>query len=81
MAQLLAAELAKIPQITITQNVEANAVFATLPPESIPIIQEKYYFYVWNEESFEVRLMTSFDTTKKDVKNFVKAIKEVVALN
>jgi threonine aldolase len=79
MAQFLAAELAKIPQITITQNVEANAVFATLPPEAIPTIQEKYYFYIWNEESSEARFMTSFDTTKNDVKNFVKAVKEALA--
>ncbi len=76
MAQVLAKELEKIPAITITQNVEANAVFAIIPKAVIPAIQEKYYFYVWNEETSETRLMTSFDTTKKDVKNFVNAIKE-----
>ncbi len=78
MAKLLAQEVEKIPQITITQKVEANAVFATVPKEVIPAIQEKYYFYIWNNETSEVRWMTSFDTTKKDVKNFVKAIKEAL---
>lgn len=78
MAQLIAKELEKIPQITIMQKVEANVVFATIPKEAIPAIQEKYYFYVWNEETSEARLMTSFDTTRKDVKNFVNAIKEAL---
>jgi threonine aldolase len=78
MAQLLASELEKIPEFTITQKVEANGVFGIMPPEAIPAVQEKYTFYVWNEQKSEVRLMTSFDTTKKDVKNFVKAVKEAI---
>ncbi len=78
MAQLLANELGKIPDITITQKVEANAVFGVMPPDVIPVVQEQYTFYVWNEQTSEVRLMTSFDTTKKDVKNFVKAVKETL---
>ncbi len=75
MAQLLARKLEKIPESTLTQKVEANSVFATFPPESIPTIQEKFYFYVWNESNSEVRLMTAFDTTKKDINNFINAIK------
>ncbi|GAK55061.1 aromatic amino acid beta-eliminating lyase/threonine aldolase [Candidatus Vecturithrix granuli] len=78
MAQLLASELEKIPTISITQKVQANAVFAIFPKEIIPTVQEKYYFYVWNEHSSEVRLMTSFDTTKKEVKGFVEAIKDTL---
>jgi len=78
MAKLLAQEVEKIPQITITQKVEANAVFAIVPKEVIPAIQEKYHFYIWNNEISEVRWMTSFDTTKKDVRSFVKAIKEAL---
>lgn len=78
MAKLLAQEVEKIPQITITQKVEANAVFATVPKKAIPVVQKKYHFYIWNDEISEVRWMTSFDTTKKDVKNFVKAVKEAL---
>jgi threonine aldolase len=78
MAKLLAQEVEKIPQITITQKVEANAVFAVVPREAIPAIQKKYHFYIWNDEISEVRWMTSFDTTKKNVRNFVKAIKEAL---
>ncbi|MFN2516754.1 MAG: low specificity L-threonine aldolase, partial [Pyrinomonadaceae bacterium] len=78
MAQLLANELRKIPQITITQNVEANGVFALLPAKYVPLLQEEYFFYVWNEETSEVRFMTSFDTTEKDIEDFISLIRKTV---
>jgi threonine aldolase len=78
MAQLLAAELRKIPQITITQKVEANGVFAVIPRRYVPLLQRKYFFYIWNEEKSEVRLMTSFDTTEEDIADFVSLVKKTV---
>jgi len=78
MAQLLAGELAKLPQIKITQPVEANGVFAVIPSEHIPALQQKYFFYVWNEEISEVRLMASFDTTEEDIRDFVAFVRETV---
>lgn len=78
MAQLLANELQKIPGITITQPVESNGVFAIIPAEAVAQIQEKFCFYTWNEGTGEVRFMTAFDTTKKDVKLFVKAVREAI---
>jgi threonine aldolase len=71
MAQLLAGELGKIPQIRITQKVEANGVFAVLPKKYIAKLQKQYFFYVWNEAISEVRFMTSFDTTEEDIADFV----------
>lgn len=79
MAQLLAGEIEKIPQVRISRKVEANAVFAILDSKIIPTLQEKYYFYVWDEPTSEVRWMTSWDTTRDDILNFVKFIKETVA--
>ena len=79
MAQLLAEELAKIPQITITQKVEANGVFALVPRRFIPLLQKKYFFYVWNEERSEVRFMTSFDTTEEDIADFITLVRKVIA--
>jgi threonine aldolase len=35
-------------------------------------IQEKSFFYVWNDETSEVRWMTSFDTSEEDIDNFIK---------
>lgn len=78
MAQKLAAELAEIPQIKITQKVEANAVFAIIPAQYIPRLQAQYFFHVWNEATAEVRLMTAFDTTEADIMDFVTLVKETV---
>jgi threonine aldolase len=78
MAQLLATELGKISQIKITQKVEANGVFALVPGKSIPVLQKHYFFYVWNEETSEVRFMTSFDTTESDIQDFVALVRRVV---
>src|SRR5215475_189426 len=78
MAQLLAEELAKVPRIKITQPVEANGVFAVIPREYIPTLQKKYFFYVWNEEISEVRLMASFDTTEDDILDFVRFVRTTV---
>ena len=79
MAQLLYQEVSKINSIKISQKPQANAVFAILPSSVIPKIQEKYLFYVWKSDIFpgmeEVRWMTSFNTSKEDVLNFVEAIK------
>jgi threonine aldolase len=78
MAQILASQLARIPKIKITQPVESNGVFAVMPPKYIPRLQKKYFFYVWNEEISEVRLMASFDTTEHDVQDFVKLVRKTV---
>jgi len=68
-----------IPQVKITQKVEANGIFAILPKKVIPILQKDYFFYVWNEETGEVRWMTSFDTTEEDIAGFATKLQESVA--
>lgn len=78
MAKLLAEELGRIPLIEITQKVESNGVFARLPKNFIAILQKQYFFYVWNEQTSEVRFMTSFDTTPQDISNFVALIKQTL---
>ncbi|HEY6122115.1 MAG TPA: low specificity L-threonine aldolase [Pyrinomonadaceae bacterium] len=78
MAQLLAEELSSVPRVEITQKVESNGVFATIPPKFVPMLQKKYFFYVWNEETSEVRFMTSFDTTEEDIRQFVGLIRKTV---
>jgi threonine aldolase len=79
MAARLAAGVAGVEGVQITQPVEANAVFAILPPEAVPVLQEVSPFYVWDERTSEVRWMTSFDTTEKDVDAFAEAVRRVVA--
>ncbi|KON98553.1 threonine aldolase [Aneurinibacillus migulanus] len=77
MAKFLAGKIENIPEIKITQEVEANAVFAIIPREYISTLQEVYSFYVWSEEKSEVRWMTAFDTTKEDIENFVAEIEKI----
>jgi threonine aldolase len=79
MARLLAAGLEGIPRVRVTQPVESNAVFATVPREHVAGVQRHFFFYVWNEETSEVRLMCSFDTTEGDVRELVRIIREVVS--
>jgi threonine aldolase len=79
MAKLLFNKVSHIRGITITQPVEANAVFAIIPAGKIKPLQEKYFFYVWDETLSEVRWMTSFDTTAEDVDNFATALSDLVS--
>ncbi|MCA1619691.1 MAG: low specificity L-threonine aldolase [Acidobacteria bacterium] len=77
-ARQLAAELRAIPQVRLTQPVESNAVFAVLPRDAIARVQERFFFYVWNEQTSEVRLMCSYDTTEEDVRELAAAIREAL---
>lgn len=78
MAGLLAKELSDIPQVRITQPVDANGVFVTMPPEVIPELQKEQFFYVWTENISEARLMCSFDTKKEDIVNFVSKLRALL---
>jgi len=78
MARLLAERVAEIPQIRITQKVEANGVFAIVPKEIIAPLREKFFFYIWNEPAGEVRWMTSFDTTETEIERFVETINDLL---
>jgi threonine aldolase len=78
MARILASELEQIPQIRLTQPVEANGVFAEIPAKFVPALQKKYFFYVWDEETSECRFMASFDTTEDDIRDFVALVQKTV---
>jgi len=75
MAKLLERKVLEIPQIQLTQNVEANGVFAKVPKEIIDDLKQEYFFYDWDEANNEVRWMCSFDTKEKDILTFVELIK------
>jgi threonine aldolase len=79
MARLLEQEIKKIPRVTVVYPVDANGVFAQIPPAAIPKIHERYFFYVWSDEESIVRWMCSFDTTEEDVKQFAEFVGEAVS--
>ena len=75
MAAKLRAELEKLPEVTFTQKAESNQLFLILPRPVIDRMLESYFFYFWNEEKDEIRLVTSFDTTEEDVDEFIGLLK------
>lgn len=78
MAKLLETGILEIPQIHITQKVEANGIFAVVPRKIIGPLQEKFFFYIWNDKTSEVRWMTSFDTTEEEIRDFLQTMKELL---
>ncbi len=74
MAQLLATELLKYPQIRITKPVQANVAFAELPRDWNEPLQIAYPFYIWKENTNEARLMCAWDTQKEDILAFSSLI-------
>jgi hypothetical protein len=38
-------------------------------------LHDDFHFYDWNDQTGEIRLMMSFDTTKEQVDELVKSIK------
>ena len=78
MAQRLAAAMASVPGIRLTQPAEANAVFAILPPAVTARLQERWRFYVWDEATGEVRWMCSWDTTPEDVDAFASDVRSAL---
>ena len=79
MAKMLEAEVKQIPEIKITQPVEANGISAIVPLKIIKPLQEQFFFYIWNEQNSEVRWMTSFDTTENEIHEFATLIKKLLA--
>jgi threonine aldolase len=74
MARRLAGAVAELPGVQLTRPVQANGVFALLPPAVTVALQKRFDFYVWDETTGEVRWMCSWDTTEDDVDAFAAAI-------
>lgn len=75
-AKKLADVLRQYPQIRFTQKVESNQLFFIIPEEPLKRLQEKYFFYMWNEAIHEARLVTSWDTTEEDIAQIEQLLKE-----
>lgn len=75
MAELLYQNLKSISQVEVTQPRQSNAVFAKFPKPWLKALREHSFFYVWDEFSFECRLMTSWDTDENDIYDFIKCVK------
>src|SRR6185295_6755197 len=78
MAQRLADGVRDMAGVQITQPVEANVVFAIIDPAVTERLQQDWPFYVWDENTGEVRWMAAWDTTPEDVDAFVADVRAAV---
>ncbi|MCF8361854.1 MAG: low specificity L-threonine aldolase [Prolixibacteraceae bacterium] len=77
MAAMLAKKVTE-NGVKVTQEVNANGVFAILDKKISNELQKEYFFYPWDENNNEVRWMTSFDTTEEDIDNFTSKLQELL---
>ncbi len=75
MAAYLAKRLEEIPGISFTQKVESNGIWAIIPEEHAGKMQQASFFYPWDENKGEYRLMCSWDTSKEDIDRFMEQVK------
>ena len=75
MASLLASKVEDIPNVELCYPADSNAVFARIPKDWVKPLRRDYFFYVWNEQTTEVRWMTSFDTTRDDIEGLADALR------
>jgi threonine aldolase len=78
MALRLAAQVADIHGVEVTQAVDSNAVFASLPGAVARELQREFPFHVWDESTGVVRWMCAFDTTEEDVDRFAEALRKAM---
>lgn len=76
LAQLLATEISQIEALTITQKVQSNGIFVIIPHDVAEKVRQHYFFYPWNEQTSEYRLMTSWDTTEDDIQKFIELLRK-----
>ncbi|WP_413287584.1 threonine aldolase family protein [Bdellovibrio sp. HCB337] len=77
MAEKLHESVRALPGVEVTQSRQSNAVFAKIPQAWVKPLRENYFFYVWDEHTFECRWMTSWDTDISDIDGFAKSLKEL----
>ncbi len=64
--------------VTLTQEPQANEIFAILPPETVEPLSAVCPFHLWDASRSEVRLVTSFDTTDSDVDGFLTELRRLL---
>lgn len=62
-------------RVSVPNPTQANAVFPILPTEIIAILQEEYWFYLWDHRIGQVRWMCAWDTRPEDVEGLLRALR------
>lgn len=70
MAQLLRSKLEALGYV-FTQPTQANTLLLKMDPHKSEELLQKHFFYVWDENTDEIRLVCSWDTTEEDILDLV----------
>lgn len=74
MAQLLRNRILEMGNFKFTQDTEANILLLKMPKPVTTKLLKEHFFYFWDESQDEIRLVTSWDTTKKDIDEFIESL-------
>ncbi|MBP5649562.1 MAG: low specificity L-threonine aldolase [Bacteroidales bacterium] len=77
MARMLHRELLNLG-FEFTQSPDANILLLKMEPDLADKLLQKHFFYVWDENTHEIRLVTSWDTTEEDVNLFIADLKQLI---
>ena len=75
MARLLRRKIEEVGPFEFTQKTQANTLLLKMEPQMTEEMLKKHFFYVWDENTHEIRLVTSWDTTEKDVLDFAEDLR------
>ncbi len=79
MAKLLEDTLRRdFPELRILYPVEANALFVQVPSRILHTLQEKHFFWIWDEKQSIARWMTTWDTRPEFIKTFCADLRELL---
>lgn len=76
MAQLLSSGLEQIDGISLCYPTQANEIFVHMPRNLAERMQQHYFFYPWNEDREEYRLVCAYDITPDDIDHFLTILQQ-----
>ena len=70
-AQTLGSRISGVPGIDIVHPIEANMVFASMPPALVDHFADGVHGHLWDPAARMIRLVCSFDTDSSDIDRLV----------
>ena len=69
--------VAEIPGVELGTPPEVNSLFPRLPHGWIELLRDWCFFWDWDVTVQQVRWMTAWDTTERDVKRFASGVRAI----
>lgn len=74
MGKYLKTRLSECEGVKVQEGFKTNMIFVNMDKDIIDNLQDEFGFYLIDEATNLVRLVTSFDTEKEDIDKFIEAI-------